>query len=74
MKFTVQGTGVFPFDMLRYDRCFPASSEAASNMGDDRMYNHVTREVELTSDQKRGWRPTEARWRSFSWRIIKWEQ
>ena len=27
IRFTVRGDGIFPFDMLRYDNCFPATPE-----------------------------------------------
>jgi hypothetical protein len=27
------GVGDFPYDMLRYDRCFPAMSESARDIG-----------------------------------------
>jgi len=32
IKFTVEGTGTFPFDMLRRDSCFPTDSESAGNL------------------------------------------
>ena len=31
-EIVVEGTGEFPFDMLRYDACFPTTSEDAAAM------------------------------------------
>jgi hypothetical protein len=57
----VTGRGVFPFDMLRYDRCYPADSNAAFNM--DRTQD--LRFVKLNS-----WLvPTIDRWSSFGWSV-----
>jgi hypothetical protein len=62
--FAVTGNGDFPFDMLRYDKCWPAS-EAASRLLDDLL--GTQRRVEL-----RGLiGPTVARWRSFGWTVIE---
>ena len=68
--FTVEGTGEFPFDMLRYDACWTNSSEDAYKL-----------QSPYTSDEKRGVRrvtlatafdtaPTRRRWESFTWRIV----
>jgi hypothetical protein len=69
-NFTAIGKGVFPIDMLRYDRCFPSSSESATwlsyrNRDDDNK--ELPRKVALTSDTCD--RPTEARWNSFGWKV-----
>lgn len=60
--FTATGAGEFPLDMLRYDRCFPGSNEAVSNMEPD---NRAHRSVKLLSYNE----PTPARWKSFGWTI-----
>jgi len=31
-SYTVEGTGTFPTDMLRYDHCWPSSSECAAEV------------------------------------------
>ena len=68
-KFTVQGSGEFPFDMLRFDRCFPTSPAASLAMGyfpDGR--GRTMREVELCTDECS---ITPARWESFGWRVTQ---
>ena len=62
-KFTVIGSGSFPFDMLRYDECWPLMPEDASALSrEDR------RKVELLTNKRFG--PTTARWASFGWHVI----
>lgn len=68
ITFTVQGRGVFPFDMLRYDHCWPDTSEDAVCMG------HYTepRKVNLRCHYSNGaavQSPTKARWASFGWQV-----
>ncbi len=69
MKFTVEGRGRFPYDMLRYDRCFPASS-ADSSMIDPGWGKELIREVTLRTDQGKHFQPAAKRWESFGWRLI----
>ncbi len=67
MTFTVLGRGDFPFDMLRYDACFPMDTEDArglrtpENEGGHRMIT-LQRYV---PDKHRI--PALARWKSFGW-------
>jgi hypothetical protein len=77
ITFEVEGVGPFPFDMLRYDGCYPASSEDATAMG--RSNPKIARRVRLTT--LRGFLPdvnpanvgpTTARWLSFGWRVTGW--
>lgn len=66
-RFTVVGAGPFPFDMLRYDDCYPADTDSAMNL----QPTSVRREVVLVSHQpRRWWNPTFDRWRSFGW-VVK---
>lgn len=66
-RFYVIGDGEFPFDMLRYDSCYPVTGEAVLRMSQ----NGDRRCVELASRQPRGlWRPTESRWMSFGWTAV----
>jgi len=72
-RFTVAGDGTFPFDMLRYDSCFPASStDAASIPRKDFGSAGGMREVTLVSHSRH--RPTTARWNSFGWGVINIEE
>lgn len=62
--FTVEGGGSFPYDMLRYDECFPAA-ESESGL----MQSHETKHriIQLRAWQSSWWTPTDARWDSFNW-------
>lgn len=77
IQFTVEGIGQFPFDMLRYDGCYPAGSEDAKAMG--QVNPRVARRVRLTT--LRGFLPdvnpenlgpTVGRWLSYGWRIVEY--
>lgn len=58
----VTGTGKFPFDMLRFDRCWPVDGESAAALDDSGR-----RSVQLKSFQE----PTVGRWGSFMWSVGK---
>lgn len=62
------GSGPFPFDMLRYDHCFPGSEIYSSEMGRDH-YDH-DRVVIVSRYQQQPGRWTTARWKSFGWELI----
>ena len=61
-KFTVQGSKDFPLDMLRYDACYPATSEDAINLA-----AKDSRKVTLISTMITD--PTAGRWNSFGWQV-----
>lgn len=61
--FTVTGSGPFPFDMLRYDQCWPYESEDAAKMSGDEI-----RSIVLQTDWKRV--ITYKRWSSFTWEAV----
>lgn len=63
-SYYVTGRGSFPFDMLRYDACWPASSDDASNM-DSHYERGNTRSIRMFSNRE----PTIARWASFLWAV-----
>lgn len=64
-KFSVTGTGPFPFDMLRYDYCYPADSDSAMEMGEtENRTVWLSRRVGLPENQ-----PTGGRWASFGWKL-----
>jgi len=64
-------------DMLRYDGCYPSDTQSAVNLTYcHRCTKELTskpRQVHLTSRIERGVcpDPTDARWNSFGWRVIK---
>lgn len=70
MLFTVSGKYPFPTDMLRYDRCFPATSEDAENLvaALDRQQFPKRFSITLRSDTTGN--VSEERWKSFLWRVI----
>lgn len=67
-EFTVKGAREFPFDMLRYDRCWPkteahdVTAMAPHHRSDE--YGKV-REVRMIGINE----PTIDRWHSFGWKI-----
>lgn len=65
--FTVHGRGMFPFDMLRYDRCSPLGSADV-----DGLSGLEHRDVTLIGYAPKGniIGPTGARWLSFGW-VVK---
>src|SRR5678816_4294668 len=63
-EYEVEGKLSFPVDMLRYDACWPASTESALEIVSERP--HEGCHVRLRSHYP----PTEARWESFGWRIV----
>ncbi len=65
--FTVEGASEFPYDMLRYDCCYPTRSEDATKL--DSVYRD-TRKVILTRTAEKHWTPTADRWQSFSWAVV----
>lgn len=65
--FTVRGKGKFPVDMLRYDKCWPASMDDAAVMEDLIVEPVVGRvDIKLTSIS----RPTYDRWKSYGWYVL----
>lgn len=65
-QYTVTGKGHFPFDMLRYDACWPARPECVMVLEfQPERPNMDARKVVLRSDQA----PTRDRWSSFGWQV-----
>jgi hypothetical protein len=63
----VTGSGVFPFDMMRHDLCWPATGEDACKLEWERIKE---RGRGLRSLRIRSYRPpTIARWSSFGWSV-----
>jgi len=69
IKFTVEGRGDFPLDMLRYDRCFPRTGMDCDTI----TYTGEVRQVTLVALNRvnRFWAPTEGRWLSFGWSVVE---
>lgn len=66
-EFTVEGDGLFPFDMLRYDHCWP-KSEAHDSTALGGGHDRELRRVVLVTGSAAA--PTPNRWKSFGWRFI----
>lgn len=72
VSFTVEGSGQFPVDMLRYDGCYPATERedvlaiAAHTYGEKRRVVLIVRP--LKGDKFVNLTP--ARWASFGWRFV----
>jgi hypothetical protein len=62
MRFYVRGRGEFPFDMLRYDACYPADPDDSGKLYGD--WQTEERTVCVRTIQ-RGFTPE--RWLSFGW-------
>jgi hypothetical protein len=62
-EFTVEGSGEFPFDMLRYDSCWPKSE--GHDSGQLSHHAHGKRRVVLVTCYEGA--PTPGRWESFNW-------
>lgn len=65
--FTVTSSYEFPWDMLRYDQCFPASTDDAM-----KMTQEGKRTIRLRCHNHLGI-PTVDRWRSFGWSVLAYE-
>lgn len=68
-EFTVEGISNFPFDMLRYDSCWPKrEAEDVVNMAPFERGSLIRqkRQVTLVGIKQ----PTEERWESFGWKIV----
>jgi hypothetical protein len=69
-RFTVKGKGHFPFDMLRHDQAWPATTDAATAMSFSASVSEGLT-VELIAYKRRHITP--ARWRSFGWVVTEIE-
>jgi len=69
-EYFVSGSGEFPWDMLRYDACWPVDSIAASKMGIGFHDNGAAAYKKIRSIRLRSYKPpTVARWSSFTWSV-----
>jgi hypothetical protein len=67
-KYEVCGKGLFPVDMLRYDACWPSSSDDALALllCPVPCQPELPRTISLIAIQP----PTKERWESFGWRLL----
>lgn len=63
-RFTVHGFGEFPWDMLRYDACWPATEGDSALM---EAHHRERRSITLQTDSDSA--PTIGRWNSFLWPV-----
>jgi hypothetical protein len=72
-RFTIEGRGAFPLDMLRYDCCHPAQSEDASAI-EHSFRDHDRWSVRLDRVARGGCPVTDmitvGRWESFGCRVV----
>lgn len=61
--FEVSGAGQFPFDMLRYDSCWPRRQTDVLDMTSARAGQRTVSLLGLSA-------PTVARWESFGWTVM----
>jgi hypothetical protein len=64
----VEGSGAFPIDMLRYDRCVPFDERDSYAITDED--SDTTRRVWLIRYAIEEQRLTPDRWKSFTWRVV----
>ena len=67
IQFSVEGRGEFPLDMLRYDCCWPATGDDVANLDN---WRDASRRVTFNSQKANG-KPTDGRWASFGWSVVK---
>jgi hypothetical protein len=73
-RFTVEGAWPFPYDMLRYDCCYPASEQQSAIF--EQLGRETTRAGVVTIElvARRRFAPTSARWESFCWKVVQGAQ
>ncbi len=67
--FVVKGFGRFPIDMLRYDECFPRTSEDGIKI--EHAVTGELRKWEISMCSNRRCTPTVDRWSSFLTKVIE---
>lgn len=69
-RVVVQGKGIFPIDMLRYDACFPDSeADSITIMAAETGAVAGSQRVTLRKVGNQPWTPE--RWLSFGWSIVQ---
>ena len=70
-RYTVEGDGTFPFDMLRYDQAWVKKECDIYKLSE--QYTGK-RSVPLLRFSFNGAGPNKARWKSFLWRVVDCEE
>lgn len=70
-QLVVEGAGEFPWDMLRYDSCWPADERESPKL---QTHRTEKRSVELTRMTRNTRGPNERRWKSFGWTVVSWKE
>lgn len=70
--FLVRGNGPFPFDMLRFDECWPVTAEDGNAMRVEAGAAPVTVRMRARKPHP-GTCPTAKRWESFGWSVVAHE-
>lgn len=73
--FVVEGSGHFPTDMLRRDKCYPRNEDDSNALDrDDWAGRRVCLERVVIGERTEGayWQPTIGRWESYGWRVVEW--
>jgi len=66
----------FPIDMLRYDSCYPRTERDSGKIA---LARHGNRrdddpgDIQLIAVETKAWRPTNGRWKSFSYDVVDHE-
>ena len=68
-SFEVEGKGMFPFDMLQYDQCFPTDRTSTHNIS---VNTPDLRSVRLISVLPDGL--SLGRWASFGWLVTSYKR
>lgn len=66
--FTVEGGGNFPLDMLRYDRCWPASQEDVWKISTNDLARRQVTLTRLVHNKNK--LPAIDRWASYNWTYL----
>lgn len=71
--FIVEGIGIFPFDMLRTDECWPSDLYSVANLPSlNRLIGHKRGEITRRQVKLRTYRSFNIhpkRWESFGWKV-----
>jgi hypothetical protein len=68
--FVVEGAGLFPIDMLRYDACWP-HTEGDSHIIERSREDYSKVQVTLSAVYNGGTHhPCAERWKSFTWKVV----
>lgn len=69
VEFVVEGSGEFPFDMLRYDQAVPLREIEI-----DGVYSSGRQDKRRIQLRSYAGGPTTVRWRSFGWNVVEVKQ